>query len=228
MNSSSRKSVLLITIGALLQVLPIIAHCSTVVATPSFKSIALRGGGKVTLRHGTEQKVTLIQGTTEHTTVSVQDERLVIDRCQRCSHDYKLVVEITTPDFEDLLVTDGGTIATQGTFPSRTSLRAAVEDGGTIDVRSVEAQSVAALVESGGRILTRPQKTLLGSISHGGVITYWGSPNVSSQVEDGGMVTRGKPEEVDKAIEELGDGTPALPPVPPVPTLPGIKRRGSI
>lgn len=228
MNSTSRKSILLITIGALLQALPIIAHCETVVPAPSFKSVALRGGGKVILRHGTEQKVTLVRGTTDQTRITVQDERLIVDRCRDCSHDYQLEVEITTPVFEDLLVTDGGTIATQGTFPARANLRAAVEDGGTIDVRAVEAQSVAALVESGGRILARPQKTLLGSISHGGVITYWGSPHVSSQVEDGGMVTRGKPEEIDKALDELSEGTPALPPVPAVPPVPGTRRRGSI
>jgi hypothetical protein len=160
--------------------------------------------------------------------MTVQDGRLIIDRCESCGHDYRLVVEITTPDFDDLLVTDGGTIATTGTFPARENLRAAVEDGGTIDVRSVDAQSVAALVESGGRILTRPQKSLIGSVAHGGIITYWGSPDVSSQVEDGGMVTRGKPEESDQPLEDLSNGTPALPPVPMVAPISPVKRRSSI
>lgn len=223
MNRPDRKLILLLTLGVFIQLLPAIAHCQTPIPLTAFRSVALRGGGKVILSHGAEQKITLFQGKPGQTRLRVKDERLIIDRCQACPHDEPLVVEIITPDFEDLMVTDGGTIEVRGRFPARENLRAAVEDGGTIDVRSVEVQSVAALVQQGGRILTRAQKTLLGSISHGGVITYWGSPNVSSHVDDGGMVMRGKSEELDKTLEELSEGTPELPPVPSVTPIPVIK-----
>lgn len=234
MKRPSFKLLPLMMMAASLQLLPQLATARTDVPVAEFKSVALKNGGEVTIRYGLQQRVTLLEGTIEQTRMTVEDGRLIIDRCQECDHDSKMVVEITTPDFEDLLVTDGGTIATAGSFPARKNLRAAVEDGGTIDVRSVASQSVAALVESGGRIFTTAEKSLLGSIAHGGMITYWGACDVTSTVDDGGMVTRGKPEQSDAPLEDLSPGRSIVPPVPmvapmaPLAPTTTVKKRTSI
>jgi len=202
------------------------AAAQTVVPLAPFRSVTLRGGGDVVLRHASTQRVTLLEGSTACTGVMVADEgRLVIDKCRSgCPKGYKLVVEVLIPEVVDIAVMDGGTIQTRGSFPRQAELAAAVGDGGTIDLRSMTVDFVAAGVHDGGRILTKPRSALVANIVRGGAITYWGDARVKSSVEKGGVVARGIPAEADKPLSELSPGAHALPPVPP---LPPIRARGS-
>jgi hypothetical protein len=137
-----------------------------------------------------------------------------------CGDRHELILEVTTPEIDVVMVTDGGTVRAVGGFPSQEELDGRVENGGTIDVRSMKARSVRAVVREGGRILTKPESSLLASVTQGGVITYWGSPNVKSSIQNGGVVTRGKAGDFDKPLKEVGLGVPpAVPPVPPVPSI---------
>jgi hypothetical protein len=115
---------------------------------------------------------------------------------------------------------DGGTIRSIGGFPRQAEVAVAVEDGGTIDLRSMTIDAVSARVRDGGRIFTKPQKTLVANIARGGAVTYWGSPRVRSSVEQGGVIARGAAADADRPIEELGPAILDLPPVPPVPPVP--------
>jgi hypothetical protein len=202
------------------------ARAGTVVPLATFRSVVLRDGGEVILRHGSTQRVTVLEGSLELSSVSIDaNGRLVIDRCRdHCPQGYELSVEILTPEIADIMVMNGGTIRSIGEFPQQGELAAAVANGGTIDVRSISADEVAAAVHQGGRILTHPQKALAASIAQGGAITYWGQPRVTSSVDQGGVVARGAAADADKPLEEDGTAVPAVPPVPPVrPT-----RRGSL
>ena len=92
--------------------LPTGVMAQTDIAVAPFRSVMLRNGGRVVVRHGTDQKVTLLEGSTSHTGVTVADgARLVIDRCVNgCPKGHDLLVEIITPEIAELGVTDGGLI----------------------------------------------------------------------------------------------------------------------
>ena len=168
------------------------AAAQSPVRVPAFDSIELRGGGHVTIRHGAAQRVTLVRGSAELTRFEVDDDGgLRIDACVRSCRNYDLRFEIVTPSLEAVAITGGGAVRTEGAFPGRGTLAVAVTGGGAIDVRSIEAASVAAAVRGGGSILTRPRNSLAASVSGGGAITYWGNPSVTSSVNGGGSVRRG-------------------------------------
>ncbi len=214
------------------------AAAETVVPVAPFESVTLHGGGTVTLRHGTTQRVTLRQGTTQDTRVTVVDGWLVIERREGARHEEdELAVEVVTPEALDLAVTGGGVIQSVGSFPRQGSIGVHVENGGTIDIRSMKVEAVAARVQSGGRILAKPQESLAAHVSQGGVVTYWGAPNVHSRVEQGGVVGRGVAADAGRPLAELGPDfetippmppTPPVPPVPPVPPAPPVPRTGRV
>jgi hypothetical protein len=169
------------------------ATAQTPVPVAPFTSVELRGGGSVTVRHGPRQSVTLVRGTTEMTRFTVgNDGKLRIDACVRSCRNYDLRVEIVTPRIDGLAIAGGGTLRTEGDFPSQRSLAAAVNGGGVLDSRSVAARDVAASVNGGGAIRTRATGTLAASVNGGGAISYWGEPTVTQAVRGGGAVTRGR------------------------------------
>jgi hypothetical protein len=184
-----------------------------------FDSIELRGGGTVTVRHGDVQRVTVISGDPSRD-VRSEGGRLVIDPCiERCRHGHHLEVEIVTPAIGRLAVRDGGLIQIVGEFPAQPEVAAAVSDGGTIDIRRLEASAVAASVSQGGRILTRPARALRASVSSGGVVTYWGDAQVTSSIRHGGAVVRGAAGDLRASVAGLDPPLPVLPvlPRPPAP-----------
>jgi hypothetical protein len=198
--------------------MPAPALAQTVVPLPPFRSVTLRNGGEVILRHASTHRVTLLKGSTECSGVTIGDGgRLVIDRRRsKCPKGYELLVEVLAPEITEIEVMDGGSIQTRGSFPRQPELGAAVGQGGTIDLRSMTVDYVAAAVNQGGRILTKPQKALAASIAHGGGITYWGNPQVTSSIEKGGVVAKGTAADADKPLMELNPSVPAVPPVPPI------------
>jgi hypothetical protein len=118
-----------------------------------------------------------------------------------------------TPHLSSVSVSNGGTVQTAGAFPVQTAIDVAVEQGGTIDVRSIVAGRVEASVSSGGRIFTTSRKALVATVESGGVVTYWGGvEDVKKSIRHGGVVTRGAAEDAEKPLSGFGTDLPPLPP----------------
>jgi hypothetical protein len=163
------------------------------VPVPPFSSVQLRGGGVVTVVPGPAQRVTIIEGSSQFTRMYVErDGQLRIDTCdQRCPPVYRLRVEIQSPSVPDLAIDGGGQINAVGGFRPQSELSAAINGGGRIDARSVEATEVSAAVNGGGELLVRPRAELSAAVNGGGHVRYWGNPVVSSAIHGGGAVSPG-------------------------------------
>jgi hypothetical protein len=169
-----------------------IALLSTVMTVGQFRSVELHSGGSVILRHGPVQRVTLLEGDPRYSRIRVAGDRLVIEKCKPdCPRGYRHQVEVVTPEISSVSVSNGGTLQSDGAFPAQAALEAHVEQGGTLDIRSIPADTVDASVYSGGRIFTNPRQALKADVESGGIITYWGDPRVRKSIRDGGVVTRG-------------------------------------
>lgn len=207
-------------LSALVVAMPATVEAQTVVPVAPFLSVELRDGIHAILRHGPSQRVILLKGSPDHTAFTITDGgRLVIDKCKGgCPRGYAVEVEIVTADIAGIVVADGGTIQSRGSFPRQAEIGVAVHDGGTIDIRSMAVDSVTASVEEGGRIFTMPQIAMSASVVNGGQITYWGAARVESSVRHGGGVIKGTAAEADKPLSELN------PPLPSVPSVPVLRR----
>lgn len=170
---------------------PVLA--TEVVPVPQFHSVELRGGGDIVVVPGAAERVTILEGSTEFTRFYVEnDGQLRIDACdERCPRDYRLRIEIQSPRVPNLAVSGGGKITTVGGFAPESHLAAAVNGGGRIDARSVDAASVSAAVNGGGELLVRPRLSLAAAVNGGGHIRYSGNPSVTMAVRGGGDVSRG-------------------------------------
>jgi len=168
------------------------ATADTAVRLGHFNRIALHGGGEIALKHGAEQRVTLIKGSTDHTTFRLStDGELEIDACNiTCPHQYELKIEIVSPDIRGAAIDGGGEIRTDGAFPNQNRFSAAINGGGVIDVRAIRAASAEASVHGGGKILVTANTSLAASVAGGGEIVYRGSPAVSQSIAGGGSVER--------------------------------------
>ena len=170
-------------------------NAATVIPVGEFRSVALSHGGHVVVRHGAVQRVSVVSGDPRCTRVRLGDhQELIIDNSGKkaCSRHEHPRLEVVTPRLSSVSVSNGGTVQTAGAFPAQASIDVAVEQGGTIDVRSLPADRVDASVYSGGGIFTTSRKTLVASVESGGFITYWGSvDDVKKSVRDGGVVKRG-------------------------------------
>jgi hypothetical protein len=173
-------------------VLPGAALAASVRVGP-FHSVELRGGGHLVLRHGAPQRVTLVEGSTAFTRFDVRhDGQLIIDACDRtCPHHYDLEVEVVTPRIDGVSIEGGGRIESEDGFGRQASIGAAIEGGGHIDIRSIEAEHADAAVDGGGRIVVRAGRRLEAAVNGGGHISYWGNPSVTSAVSGGGSISKG-------------------------------------
>lgn len=173
------------------------ASAAETVALPRFEGIELKGGGSVVVRQGPVQRVTLVEGSTRHSRVRVEaggrsgHGRLVVDACiVQCPRDYRLRIEIVTPNVSAVAVNGGGRIDLAGGFTPRRHLSAAVNGGGRIDARALPGRDVAASVNGGGQLQVTATATLAASINGGGAVHYRGDPRVTSAIRGGGTVTR--------------------------------------
>ena len=188
----------------------------------SFSSVELRNGGEVNLIHGLPQRVTLLEGDPDESSITIRDDgRLVIDRCpRRCPRRHDFVVEIVAPALAAIAVSEGGTIQSDGDFPRQPQIEAAVSQGGTIDIRSMAVANIAASVYSGGRIFVKPAVALSANVEQGGNVTYWGDAVVKSSIRHGGVVVKGEATDADRLLAELApEMLPPLSPVPPIPAV---------
>jgi hypothetical protein len=162
------------------------------VPLPGFRSVQLLGGGEVTVRPGPVQRVTLLEGSTEFTHFTVlPNGKLRIDVCdERCPRHYRLRVDIQSPRVPDLAIDGGGSLQVAGGFAPQPTLSAAVNGGGALDARAVEAGNVSAAVNGGGALDVRARFQLSAAVIGGGAIRYSGNPQVSMAVRGGGAVTR--------------------------------------
>jgi hypothetical protein len=160
------------------------------VPLPHFDAVELRGGGNVTVVPGPAERVTIVEGSSQFTHLYVDRQgSLKIDTCNRqCPHQYRLRIEIQSPRVPTLAVDGGGAINIAGGFGPERQLVAAVNGGGTIDARAVDAADVTAAVNGGGDLLVRAGSTLTGAVRGGGIIRYWGNPEVTSAIEGGGAI----------------------------------------
>ncbi|MBV8799716.1 MAG: DUF2807 domain-containing protein [Alphaproteobacteria bacterium] len=190
MNRSFLPALVSVAVG---MALPEYALSATTVSVPPFRSVELRGGGHIVLRRGPEQRVTVVEGSTEFARLHIKDEgRLVIDACnQHCPHRYNLEVEIVTPRIEGVAIEGGGKIETEPRFGRQGTVDAAIEGGGHIDIRSIDADHADAAVSGGGNIDLRAERSLEAAVDGGGNILYWGNPSVTSAVNGGGNVGKG-------------------------------------
>jgi len=162
------------------------------VSVPAFRSVELRGGGDVIVRPGAPQ-VTILEGSSQFTSFRVDDQRqLKIDACNaNCPNHYKLTIEIRYPTVLPMGIKGGGKITAAPGFGHQHELAAGVGGGGLVDLRSVSADTVAAGVNGGGKILVGESKTLAAAVSGGGEVRYAGDPQVTTVIDGGGSVRRG-------------------------------------
>jgi Putative auto-transporter adhesin, head GIN domain len=177
--------------AALLVSVPVFA--SELVPVQNFRAVELRGGGIVDVVPGPAERVTIVQGSSEFTRMHVDYQgRLVINTCEeRCPPMYRLRVQIQSPRVPDLAIDGGGMVAASGGFAPQGHLNAAVNGGGRIDARAVEAGSVSAAVNGGGELLVHARQSLAAAVSGGGHIRYWGNPATTVAIHGGGAVSRG-------------------------------------
>ena len=163
------------------------------VAVPKFRAIELHGGGIVTVAPSSVQRVTLLEGSTKFTQIRVDREgKLRIDVCKRqCPRNYRLRVRIETPTIMGLGINGGGLMTTEGGFARQGEIGVAINGGGKIDARSIDAVAVGAAVNGGGQILVRSNGTLGASIHGGGEVVYWGNPTIAQSIAGGGAVRKG-------------------------------------
>ena len=178
-------------------VLPLLAAAAPVAAAetisvPAFRSVELRGGGNIIVRPGTPQ-VTIIEGSSQFTHFRVDDQdQLKIDACNAsCPNHYNLTIEIRYPTVLPMGIKGGGKITAAPGFGHQHQLAAGVGGGGVIDFRSVSADTVAAGVNGGGKILVGESRTLAAAVSGGGEVRYAGDPKVTTVIDGGGSVRRG-------------------------------------
>lgn len=192
---------------------------ATVIPVGQFQSIEAANGRHVTVRYGTTQRVS-IEGDSRCASVRVGTGlRLLLDSADHCPHGQRPQIEVVTPTLSAISVAHGGWVAVVGAFPAQRSIDVHVEQGGTIDVRSIPADLVDASVYSGGRIFTTPRKTLDARVESGGIITYWGDAvDVRKSVRDAGVVTKGAAGDAAKSLDAFDPTlTPPVAAVPPVP-----------
>ncbi len=82
------------------------------------------------------------------------------------------------------------TIVAQRGFAVQRDISAAVQAGGTIDLRAIEADAVSAAINGGGDIYVRPRAKLNAAVNAGGEVHYSGNPQISMAVANGGDVRR--------------------------------------
>jgi hypothetical protein len=165
------------------------ASAATDVPLAPFKGIGLRGGGDIVLKHGDVQRVTLLKGSTQYTTFTVEHGSLKIDACNdNCPHNYDLQIEIVSPQIDAIAVHGGGDIKAEGDFGSVAQLSIAVHGGGDVDAKAISAAQVNAAVDGGGDVKVTATRSLNAAVNGGGDVTYWGNPQVHEAVNGGGSV----------------------------------------
>ena len=185
------RSIITLSVVALATAAPPLAAAEPV-SVPAFRGIELRGGGQVMLRPGPVQRVTLTSGSTRFTSLRVdRNGKLLIDACNRvCPRGYSLRIEIQSPTVPHVGVNGGGQVVAASGFARQPVLVAAVNGGGRVDLRAVQAATATAAVNGGGHVSVGPSNRLTAAVTGGGLVHYRGNPVVMKAVQGGGLVSQ--------------------------------------
>jgi hypothetical protein len=199
-------------------------------AVAPFRAVELRNGAHAILRYGPAQRVTVLKGNPDETEITIASgDRLVVDRCKsKCIRGDELEIEIVTPELASITLAHGGWIQSRGSFPRQAGLDVTVENGGTIDIRSMSVVNVKASVLSGGRILTKPLTAMVANVVQGGNVTYWGEARVTQSIQHGGVIERGNPSEADTPFLDRDGFVTPVQPIPPVPPTEPLRRSSAL
>jgi len=169
------------------------ALAGTPVQVAHFDKISLGGGGHVVVRHGAQQSVSLLKGSTLYTTFRVRDGELQISACEHdCPSRYDLEIEIVTPELQAASIEGGGHVEAEAGFPAQRGFAAAVEGGGHLDMTALTPDKVDASVEGGGHVEIKAVRSLTAAVDGGGSIVYRGDPEVTQAVEGGGSISHAR------------------------------------
>src|SRR4051794_27669834 len=133
------------------------ALAAETVPVPAFRAVELHGGGIVALLPSRVSRITIVEGSSQFTHFRVDDEgKLIIDACRvRCPQNYRLRLRIEAPQLLGVGIHGGGLITAGNGFAPQKALGVAVEGGGKIDVRAIDANAVGAAVNGGGEIFVK-------------------------------------------------------------------------
>ncbi len=169
------------------------ALAGTDVHVPAFSAIEAHSGAGVILRHGTQQRVTILKGDLKTSQIQVHGNSLDVEGCHGwtgCPWGYHLEVEVVSPNILDLHAHGGGAVRAEGDFPQQEHLALQAHGGGAIDVRAIPVEHVDAQAHGGGAIRLKALKSLKAEAFGGGAITYTGNPpQVSSSAHGGGAIS---------------------------------------
>lgn len=186
-----------LSVVALPLLLGSIAFADTDVPVGPFTGINAHGGARVTLRHGTTQRVTVIKGDMKVARITVKNgNSLDIDPCPNSfwsciSHHNDLEVEIVAPRVESFQVHGGAMLNATGAFPKEPALSLEAHGGGMLDVKAIPAETVNAEAHGGGQIHTNVISKLAAEAHGGGIIRYSGNPQqIVSQGHGGGTISK--------------------------------------
>jgi hypothetical protein len=177
------------------------AQVAPVVPLSPFRSVELRNGAHAIIRYGPAQRVTFLKGTPDDAQLITSGDRLIIEKCKsKSGRRQELEIEILTPELAHVTLAHGGRVQSRGSFPRQAELAVTVDNGGTIDIRSMSVANLTATVLSGGGILAKPLIELVARVEDGGNITYWGDARVTQSIQHGGVIVRGSPSDADKPL----------------------------
>lgn len=161
------------------------------VPVPHFESIGLNGMGTVNVRHGTQQQVVIREGSADVTSIRVKNgNSLEIDACRNeCPDNYRLTVDIVTPELGDLAISGSGRMTVSGGFAAAGSRALAVNGSGIIDANALSAARTDAAISGSGHIRAGSTSELQAAISGSGKISYRGNPQVQSAVSGSGVIS---------------------------------------
>ncbi|MBS0279249.1 MAG: DUF2807 domain-containing protein [Proteobacteria bacterium] len=180
---------ILLASAALLLATPALA--AETVNLPGFSRVTATDGADVIIHSGGRQSVVITRGSTQYSRLEVRDGTLHIETCKgwQCPWHYGLRVEITMPNVMALHAEDGARIAAEGAFPAQPHFTGKANDGGVVDARAIAAADVDANASDGGVLSVQPRRTMNARAEDGGVVRYWGNPQIKNLIaDDGGMV----------------------------------------
>ncbi|MAK60767.1 MAG: hypothetical protein CMK09_07295 [Ponticaulis sp.] len=164
---------------------------SSLDTTPSetVKSVSLRGGGEIIIKRG-DVHAFENTGTSEGWQYGYDDGGIVVgcDKDCRRSGDASATVYMT--ELEDIALTGGGSMRTEGQFDHVRELNLAITGGGEIQAETAPADEVNVSIVGGGEISVAAERELNVSIVGGGQINYLGSPEINRSIIGGGSVER--------------------------------------
>lgn len=183
---------LVLPVVAIALSIPQATSAEELVRVPAFRSVQLQGGADLYIMPGPVQRVAILAGNAQSMNFHVvRDGRLEIEACnENCPPNHHVRIGIESPSVPDVVAEFGATISVRPGFGPQRQLSAAVDAGGTLDLRSVEVDHVSVAVNAGGDIHVSPRSTLSAAIKYGGEIYYTGHPQVSTAITDGGTVER--------------------------------------